>query len=210
MANVMRNFAGMKIHVLLFALALLVAACNVGEQQKTLPKLESFTSKEIGWTIAIPAGFQLLSKSRVTANEEKGRAALGGKDQQTTETSSLQHLVNFQKNQFNLFYTTIEPFEAKNKGAYTANVQLVKKMVFDAYNNQHIKIDTASGKEIFGKQSFHAFYIKIYGPNGQLLMNQHLYSALIKGYEFSVNINYNNEDDHRILIDHFKSSSFVP
>jgi len=199
----------MKKNNLLFILLALMCACNSSTKPKEEePKLETYTNATIGWTISVPKGFQVLSKSRVEANEQKGRAAIGAIAKDTAKVEGLQHLINFQKNQFNLFSATIEPFKSNKVGDYEKNIQMVKKLVYDAYTSQHIKIDTSSGKEVFGKRSFNAFYIKIYGPNGFIIMNQHTYSTLINGYDFGININYNNEVDKKMLLDAFKNSSF--
>lgn len=186
-----------------------MCACNSSIKTKEEEqKLEEYTNAKIGWTITVPKGYQVLSKGRIEANEQRGRVAIGATVKDTAQIEGLQHLINFQKNQFNLFSATIEPFKLSKASDYEQNNQLVKKLVYEAYTNQHIKIDTSSGKEVFGKRSFHAFYIKIYGPNGFVIMNQHTYSALINGYDFGVNINYNNEVDKKTLLDAFKSSSF--
>jgi hypothetical protein len=35
-----------------------------------------------------------------------------------------------------------------------------------------------------------------------------MYSRLINGYDFGANINYNNDDDKKIMVDAFKNSKF--
>jgi len=183
------------------------SACNSSPKQEK-PKLETYTSQEIGWTIEIPTGFQSLSQSRIAANEQKGKEAIGKVAEGDIKMDSLRHLVNFQKNQFNSFGATIETYTEKQAGDYLANNQLVKKLIFDTYTNQKIKVDTLSGREPIAGQIFNTFYIKIYGPSGEVLMNQIMFNQLIKGYDFGVNINHNNEADKEALLNAFKNSKF--
>ncbi|TCC93598.1 hypothetical protein EZ428_02170 [Pedobacter frigiditerrae] len=192
----------------IFAVITIFIACNSSPKQEK-PKLETYTNEEIGWTIEIPAGFQSLSQSRIAANEQKGKEAIGKVAEGDIKMDSLRHLVNFQKNQFNSFGATIEPYAEKKAGDYLVNNQLIKKLIFDTYTNQKIKIDTLSGKEEIAGLTFQTFNIKIYGPTGEVLMNQIMFNQLIKGYDFGVNINYNNETDKENLLNAFKNSSFI-
>ena len=199
----------MKFNILVIIfLAGILSACNSSAPKDETPKSTTYTSKEVGWTIEIPEGYKPLSKNRMEANEQKGKEALGKVAEAEISTSGLLHLVNFQKNQFNSFSATAEKFDIKSDGDYWANNQAVKKLIYDTYTNQKIKVDTASGKELIAGRDFNTFNIKIYGPSGEVLMNQIMYNQLIKGYDFGVNINYNNDTDKEVLINAFKSSKF--
>ncbi|TKC12832.1 hypothetical protein FA048_04235 [Pedobacter polaris] len=194
------------LYLLIFASVLL--ACNSSTPKTDEPKFETYTSKEIGWTIEIPKGYKPLSQNRIEANEKKGKEALGKVAEGEVSNTNLIHLVNFQKNQFNSLSATAEPYDLSRDGEYIANNQLVKKLIFDTYTNQKIKVDTLSGTAIIAGNTFYTFNIKLYGPSGEVLMNQIMYNQLIKGYDFGVNINYNNETDKDILINAFKNSKF--
>jgi hypothetical protein len=194
---------------LIFLVVALLAACHPSTPKTEAPKVETYTSKEIGWTIDIPKGFQSMSKNRIEANEEKGRQAIEKASGTAVLTDSLIHLVNFQKNQFNSFMATIERFNEAKDGNYNEHNESIKKLIFDTYTHQNIKVDTLSGKEMIGKVPFNSFHIKIYGPNGEVIMNQIMYSTLTAGYDFGAAINYNNEVDKKTLIDAFKNSEFV-
>lgn len=197
----------MKPYILLLFLTTLLA-CNYSNPKQEETKPVTYDSKEIGWTIEIPAGYKPLSKNRVEANEQKGKEALGEVAEAEISTSGLLHLVNFQKNQFNSLNATAQAFDLQSDGDYLANNQALKKLIYDTYTNQKIKVDTTSGKELIAGRDFNTFNIKIYGPSGAVLMNQMMYNQLIKGYDFGVNINYNNDTDKQVLINAFKSSKF--
>lgn len=200
----------MKLHINYFILFVtLFAACNSSTPKEEKQKGEIFTSKEVGWTIEIPNGYQPLSQNRMKVNEQKGKEALGKVTDSEVSGDNLIRLVNFQKNQFNSFLATAEAYDLNRDGEYSANNQMVKKLIFDTYINQKIKVDTLSGTEVIAGQKFYTFNIKLYGPSGEVLMNQVMYNQLIKGYDFGVNINYNNETDREVLINAFKNSKFV-
>ena len=185
------------------------AACNSSNSKEEKAKLETYTSKEIRWTIEIPEGYTKLSKTRLEANEKKWKQALANaNDNETTNSKSLL-LVNFQKNQFNSLLATAQVFDLTQDGDYLVNRQIVKKMIYDTYTNQKIKIDTLSATEVIAGQKFQTFNITLFGPNGEVLLNQLTYNKLINGYDFGISINYNNEMDKKILIDAFKKSKFV-
>lgn len=192
---------------LLLCLIILVA-CNSSAPKEEKQRTAHYTSKELGWTIEIPTGYRLISKAKIQVNDQKGKEAIDEVYDGNVNTDSLKHLVSFQKNQLNIFDSTIEPYVEKQVGEYEANNQAIKKLLFDTYRNQKIKIDTLSGKETIQGYRFNAFYIKVYGPSGAVLMHQVMYSTLLKGYDFGVNINYNNEEDKKVLMDVFKNSKF--
>lgn len=195
------------LYVLLLISILLACNSDSPKQEKVLS--QSYTSKEIGWTIVIPAGYKLTSQVKMNADDKKGKEAIGKVYDGEIKSDSLKHLVSFMKNQFNAFNSTIEPYTESEEGEYAANNQLIKKLLFDTYHKQGIKIDTSSAKIKVKNQDFNAFYIKIYGPNGDVVLNQIMFNRMVNGYDFGVNINYNNEDDKNMLMNAFMSSNFT-
>lgn len=199
----------MKTKAILFLLfSWFLVACTSSTPPKEKPKTTSYTSEEIGWTIEIPEGYKLISKAKIEANDKKGKEAIGEVYDGEIKADSLKHLVSFQKNQLNIFDSTIEPYIEKEAGEYETNNKELKKLLYDTYTNQKIKIDTASSIEHIQGHKFCAFYITVYGPGGAVLMNQILYGTALKGYDFGVNINYNNEADKAKLMAAFKNSKF--
>lgn len=185
-----------------------ILGCNSSRPKEENSSSENYTSKEIGWQIEIPKGFKLTSQVKKDADDQKGKEAIEKVYEGELKIDSLRHLLSFMKNQFNSFDSTIEPYVETKPGEYAANNILIHKLIFDTYHKQGIKIDTSSAKINLKGQLFNAFYIKIYGPNGEVALNQMMYSKMIKGYDFGVNINYNNEEDKKVLVSTFMSSSF--
>lgn len=186
-----------------------ILGCTSSSKKEEQSISETYTSKEIGWTIEIPKGYKLTSQTKMDADDQKGKEAIGKVYEGELKVDSLTHLISFMKNQFNSFDSTIEPYEEAKPGEYAENGVLIRKLVFDTYHKQGIKIDTSSAKLDLKGQVFNAFYIKIYGTNGEVALNQIMYSKMLKGYDFGVNINYNNEADKEILINAFRASKFL-
>jgi hypothetical protein len=196
-----------KRHCVLIACIFLGCHAKPTKEKTIVPTI--YNNDEIGWQIEIPLGYQLRHNDNIKRSDEKGRDAIGQVYEGKINAKQLRHLVSFQKNQLNLMDSTIEPYRESYKGEYAASNKLTQKLIYDTYSKQKIKIDTSSAVETIGKHQFNAFYIKIYGPNGDGFMNQIMYSTLLKGYDFGVNITYNNDNDKELLLNVLKQSKFV-
>lgn len=195
--------------ILLYVLGLLACSPSPKKEEPAVKEEpQTYTNATIGWTMAIPQGFKLVSQTKIKEREEKGKEALGKAYDGDMSTDSLQHLLNFQKNQLNIFGSTLEKYTEKYPGEYLKNNEQLKKLLYDTYTKQKIKVDTSSATENIQGHRFHVFNIKIYGPSGAPLMNQVLYGTLIKGYDFGININYDNETDKKLILDAFRQSKF--
>lgn len=168
-----------------------------------------YESKEIGWSIEIPKDWKIISKDKVETYDEKGKSAIEKSSGLEIDTKELKHLISFQKDQFNVFGSTSEPFKEEFPGEYQQNNKALNEVIFNAYKDQGMKVDTSSGKEIIQGLEFNAFYTKIYTPDGKVMLNQILYSRLINGYDFGVNINYNNDQDKETMLNVFNKSKFI-
>lgn len=196
----------MKIGYILL-LSMLITACN-SSPKKEIAKPIVYTSTEIGWSITIPEGYHLTTAEKLEATNKKGKEAIENVYEGEVNMDNLKSLANFERNQINKFGSTIEPFVETKPGEYEENNQLIKKLVFDTYAKQKIKVDSTSGKENIKGYEFNAFYIKIYGPSNDYLMTQVMLSRLMKGYDFGININYNTEADKKLMFDALKNSTF--
>lgn len=168
-----------------------------------------YTSGEIGWTIEIPKGWTVVDKEEKQAANEKGKKAIEETIKEDFDFSGLKNLIGFQKNQFNIFQSTSEPFELEYEGEWEENNSELKKILFATYKNQGIKADssTTSIEKIDGLD-FHTYSFTIYSPKGVVILKQLLFSRLINGYDFGVNLNYNNDKDRDELLRVFRNSKF--
>ena len=192
----------------------MLAACsspaskqNDGEKHQQSKPI-SYVSTEIGWSIKAPEGFKLISEKNMTESTKKGQEAIGEVYNGEVNVDSLKHLFSFQKNQLNMFDSTIEPYDVKKSGSYEKNNQLLKKLVFDTYANQKIKVDTASSIGEIAGEKFNIFEIKVHGPSGEIAMTQLMYSKLYKRYDFGITIIYNNEVDKNLMMGALGKSRF--
>lgn len=166
-----------------------------------------YHSKEIGWTINIPEGWSIITRDEKTKTFEKGAELIESTGVQI-DYSGIKHLISFKKNVFNTFQSTSEPYDIEANGDWYENNQFVKEIIYDAFMNQGINIDSSSYKKNIGGLEFEVFHTDMYGPNGEIILHQDMFSKLINGFDFSVVIQYNNEKDKRIMMDTWEESTF--
>lgn len=201
------------IFILTIGILTILTSCGKADPNKNVDegKVEknTYTSAEIGWTIEIPKDWTVVDKEKKQAANEKGLKAIEETIESNVDYSRLKNLIGFQKNQFNIFQSTSEPFELEYEGEWEENNSKLKKILFATYKNQGIKADssTTSIEKIDGLD-FHTYSFTIYSPKGAVILKQLLYSRLINGYDFGVNLNYNNDKDRDELLRVFRDSKF--
>ena len=197
---------------LLSLISLLFISCGSGNPNKQVDegkvKGEVYESKELGWSIEIPKGWKVVSKDKIQENDEKGKEAIESVTGEALETKTLKHLIAFQKDQFNMLTSTSQPFTEEHPGDYQEASTAVNALIYDALASKGIKADTSSGKEMVQGMEFNTFKSTIYGPDGKILLYQVLYSRLLNGYDFGVNLNYNNDEDKQTLMNAWTNSQF--
>ncbi|MBS1636901.1 MAG: hypothetical protein JST26_13370 [Bacteroidetes bacterium] len=169
----------------------------------------TYESKEIGWSMELPAGWKIVSKDKIEANDETGKKAIEKSSGLEIDTKTLKHLISFQKDAFNIFASTAEPFKEEYPGQYEQNNAALNEIMYNTFADQGIKVDTASSKETIQGLDFNVYRTTVYAPDGKVIMNQILYSRLINGYDFGVNMNYNNEQDKATMMNAFLKSKFT-
>ena len=203
----------MKLSILsLVFIPLVFFSCGQTDPNKEIDegkiKGEIYESKEIGWAIEIPKDWKIISKDNTEANDQRGKDAIEKSSGQKFDTKGLKHLISFQKNKFNIFTSTSEPFIEEYSGEFQENCKALNQLLYSTFVDQGIKVDTSSGKEKIEGLEFNTFHTTIYGSKGQVILRQILYSRLINGFDFGVSINYNNEEDKKTMLDAWKRSKF--
>lgn len=203
----------MKKTLLIFISTLTLISCKPSDPNKNIDegKVEgnTYTSQEIGWTIAIPDGWEVVDREKSQDMREKGTQALEETIDQEVDFSGVKTLIAFQKNQFNIFQSTSEPFKLEYEGEWEINNAAIKALIFETFVNQGIKADSsATSVETIDGLDFQTYSFTIYGPTGEVILNQILYSRLINGFDFAANINYNNEKDKETQLQAFRRSKF--
>ncbi|OUD35277.1 hypothetical protein [Flavobacterium sp. FPG59] len=203
-----------KILFTIFTVLLLsLTSCGQTDPNKNIDegKIEGniYTSQEIGWTIVIPKGWTIVDKEKNKEINEKGLKALEETLEGEVDYSKLKNLISLQKDQFNNFQSTSEPFELEYDGEWEENNSALKEIIYKTYLNQGIKADSsATTVEKIDGLDFQKYSFTIYSPKGEALLKQIMFSRLINGFDFGVNINYNNDKDRDELLKVFRNSKF--
>jgi hypothetical protein len=169
----------------------------------------TYTSNEIGWKMEIPTGWAVVEKEKTKENNEKGLKALQETMDAEIDYSGLKNLISIQKDLFNIFQSTSEPFKVEYEGEWEENSAALKEIIYLTYLDQGIKADSsATTTEVIDGLEFQKYSFTIYSPKGKFILGQIMYSRLINGFDFGVNINYNNDKYRDELLMAFRNSKF--
>lgn len=193
--------------------ALVVTSCQSSDPNRNVDEgnIEGkiYTCREIGWEVTIPDGWKIIDIEQTEATNQKGLDMLEETLDQEIDDSGLRNLISLKKNQFNIFQSTMEPFELEYEGEWEENNAFLKEILYDTYANQGIHTDsTITTIEKIDGVDFQTYTFTIYGPQGDVILNQIMYSSHINGLDFGVNINYNNDKDRDELLSMFRNSTF--
>lgn len=201
------------LFTIITGISLSLTSCGQVDTNKNIDKgkVEGniYTSKEIGWTIEIPKGWTVVDKEKTKETNEKGLKALEETIDGEIDFSGLKNLISLQKDQFNIFQSTSEPFELEYEGEWEENNAALKEIIYTTYLNQGMKSDSsATTIEKIDGLEFQKYSFTIYSPKGEVILKQIMFSRLINGFDFGVNINYNNDKDRDELLKVFRKSKF--
>ncbi|WP_321308640.1 hypothetical protein [Marinifilum fragile] len=168
----------------------------------------TYYSKEIGWTMEIPKGWQITHRNELERRSNKGIEALSETAGIEYDASGLKQLLNFQKDRFHIFQSTSEPFKLEYEGEWEENNKAVQELLYETYSSRGIKVDTSSSKEIIDNLEFQVIHVTLYGPDGKIILYQDMYGRHINGYDFGVNLNYINDKEKSEMLNAWKNSKF--
>ena len=170
----------------------------------------TYQSEEIGWTMEIPKGWTITNKNIVRKRTENGSKILTETMGVEFDTSGLKQLINFQKDRFNIFQSTSEPFELEYEGEWEENNAGLKQLLYIAFEEKGIRADsTATSIVTIDGLEFQSYAFTIYGSKGDVILNQILFSRWINGFDFGVNINYTNEEAKAEMLTAWLNSKFM-
>lgn len=201
------------LFTIIAGISLSLTSCGQVDPNKNIDegKVEGniYTSEEIGWTIEIPKGWTVVDKEKTKETNEKGLKALEETMDGEIDFSGLKNLISLQKDQFNIFQSTSESFELEYEGEWEENNAALKEIIYTTYLNQGMKADSsATTIEKIDGLEFQKYSFTIYSPKGEVILKQIMFSRLINGFDFGVNINYNNDKDRDELLKVFRNSKF--
>jgi hypothetical protein len=199
-------------------LILLVSVLNFGackkkakvdqpeEQVSTTKSSGSFSSPEIGWTITVPENWEIIEQDELEGEAEIGDNMING--EAVPEGSPLNHVVSFRRDEFNFLSATTQAFEEAYPGEYKDNNGLINQLIYNTFTSQGIKVETTLDSTTIGDKKFTIYSNKIYDADGKVFLTQELYSCLINGYDFAVNLAFNNETYKAEMLKALQESNF--
>ncbi|MFY7669765.1 hypothetical protein ACOSP6_01620 [Tenacibaculum sp. MEBiC06402] len=208
----MNQLKTIKFKLTVFLLFSLLISCKT-DPNKQIDEgkitANEYHSNEIGWTMEIPKGWTVTQKSIVDKRTKKGLDAISETVGIEIDASGLKQLLNFQKNKFNIFQSTSEPVELEYEGEWEEINKGLKQLIYDTYLQQGIKADSTETRIVtIDGLDFQSYEFTIYGPQGNVILNQIMYSRFINGFDFGVNLNYNNESDKKEMLQVWLNSKF--
>jgi hypothetical protein len=194
-------------------ISLSLTSCGQVDPNKNIDegKVEGsfYTSQEIGWTIEIPEGWTVVDMEKTKETDEKARKAVEETMDGEIDLSAFKKLISFQKDQFNCLQSSSEPFKLEYEGEWEENNAALKEVIYTTFLNQGVKSDSsATTIEKIDGLEFQKYSFTIYSPKGEVILKQIMFSRLINGFDFCVNINYTNDKDRDELLKVFRNSKF--
>lgn len=197
--------------ILLAGMVLFYTACTHSDPNQEIDEgkitANTYHSDQIGWTMEIPEGWEIVKRETVAENTKKGKKAveevIGEYD-----FSNVKYLLNFRKNAYNVFQATSEPFDTSGGMNWKINNKNLKDVIYETYAKQGMQIDTSSATSNIDGLNFEVYIVTLYGPDGDEILRQEMYSRLINGFDFGVVLNYNNPEDRAEMMDAWKNSKF--
>ena len=179
------------MHIRIIYLSFIVFISTICQGQKESGKLYF---KEIGWTITLPEGYNVLDSTVEAATLSRGKKAIEESNNLQFDVSDLKTLVSASKSQFNYFSSTITPFDALEDGDYQENNQEAKDIMFVTFTDQipNAKIDSLSTSTIIDGLSFDKFQLKILLVN-DITMTMIMLNRIHKNYDFGITYLYLDE-----------------
>ena len=198
--------------------AVVFSLCSCGDaapKEKTTTtetpaEKQYYTSELIGWTIEIPSGWNVENKTEEDILNGKGKEAIEEAIEEELDVNGLHSLLFLKKNMFNQFQSTAQSFDPIINGSWEANNEFQKETIAKTFEQQGIKVDMGPDAiEQIDGLDFKTFSITLYGPQGNVILNQMMFARYINGYDFGMNISYNNEVDRDELLRIIRASKFT-
>lgn len=202
-----------KYTLIFLGVLLSITSCKEVDPNKQVDegsfKNDTYTSIEMGWTMDIPKDWDITTREQNEEDMELGLEIVEEVIDGEIDISASKDLLGFQKNDFNSFQAISEPFEIEYPGEWEeANADL-KKIIYIGISNQGIKLDSTITTTVkVDGLDFLKYGFTVYGPEGDVILNQIMYSRYINGSDFGVSINYNNEKDKKDMLDAWLNSKF--
>ena len=151
-------FKYIKVRIMrLYFLFFLVMLISCNEKQ--------FASNELGFKIEVPNGYKILN----SCVDESENNLLNNINDKGLDVKQLENLICFQKDKFNLLTSTTRAYDNYNLEEWEIDIDLNKKMAFEMYRENGIKMDTTKTiVEKIGGYDFKKYTFVIYDYNNEI------------------------------------------
>lgn len=168
--------------------------------------------REVGWTLFIPTNANFLNATQFDTIQQKAVNAMNkAYGVSEDDFKQVKPLFTIRQGQFNIFGSTINPYDSSMFDTWQQSYAASKLMIMDLFKQQgpDLKVvDTASSTDIINGLTFEKFYIKTIYPRQNLTMNTYWLYRKHDKYDFSINISYTDESVGRKFLEIVKNSKF--
>jgi hypothetical protein len=186
--------------------AAVFTAC--GQQEKKAKETETVLhNKEFNWTIAIPDGFDSMTKEEVRMMQGRGVKAM-----EDTYDIDIQQkggtIFAYKSSETTLFHSNWQPFDSAD-GSYDDGSHLVNKMIYRTFQTQipGATLDSSSSTEKISGLEFKVFKVEVNLPNTPRL-DCWYFRRLFGKKELLVNITSADRPKETALLEAWRSSKF--
>lgn len=170
-----------------------------------------YFSEEIGWSMPVPDGWDVMSRERAAALEARGQESVTSAIGMEIDTEGLKDLLVLQKDDSNAFQSSSQPFVEQYEGEWAETNLGVRDILIDTYVNAGLEVEYSDilTEEIDGVP-FQVYQLLVYGPDGNALLAQTMYSTLLNGFDFGAGLTYNSTENRDQLLEAWRASKFTP
>jgi hypothetical protein len=194
--------------IFLFIVGLLGACVVTPTEKKTNPV--SYSNSEIGWSVVYPNDWVVLNNAEIVQSEGDAKKAL---ESTLKDSISMNHknLLWLQKDKFNSFSSTVQPFDSLKEGSYNKTQEALFETMLATYAKQGLQFQYKTGKENIDGLEFKTYFIKfLTSDKKNIILYQVIFDRLINGRNaLTLSINFNNDNDKQTLTNIIRSSKLT-
>lgn len=190
--------------LILFLASLFIASCGNDGLSEGENGQQEYTYDELGWTMQVPKGWEVLSKARRTqlGNAAQSFYGEGGSEMKEGEKEIIFGAKKGEKD-VNAVYAFIRKYSAEE--AEAPDMSELLRQQEEGYNTIPYSAETSLEQLVIGDHSFDKAIMQVYYDD-RPYFKYTTYSTMIDTVNFGVTIISNNEQDEQMLTENFTAS----